>query len=486
MSSKTKIIATTISLSVFFISCEKSVFTGYEEPKPENNKLQITSNPSNAKIYLNGKYTGFNTPSLLTWLESGKDTIGLKLNLYRDTTFITEIKDEVEQKQFIDFKANPGNRGNITFVSSPLGASIYLNKSKTYYTTPCIFSKINVGMYSITMSKEGHRADSTNVALAAGQTVQANIVLEDTTKWVSYKLENSLVKSNLVNSIAIDNKNNAWIGSSEGLSKFDGRNWKVYTSNNSVLRSNVITALKKDRQNRIWVGTPAGIYLIENDIMSDASFNLSNQSVVDIAENSNGTIWTALKGGVAKLSGTTWQLYTNSNSGLKDNSPLCIEIDNLNNVWIGSRHNGISIFDNSNWTYIPTSTMNIPGIESGANSICFAEDGTVWIGTITLSILDFGKLVYRKNNVWYSYNKKENENELGSNLVRKIVSHKGNIVFATSRGLGIIDRYGKFIFFRSGNSKLYELLSRSVAVDNNDNIWLATYSCGAAKLKKGL
>lgn len=485
MSSKANAIAITISLSIFLISCERSVFTGYEEPKPENNKLQITSNPSGAKIYLKGKYTGLNTPSLLTWLESGKDTIGLKLYLFRDTTFITEIKNEAEQKRFIDFKANPGNYGNISCVSTPLGASIAINKSKTYRTTPSTISKVIAGVHLISISKEGHRADSANVILAAGETVQANIILEDTTKWVSYNPENSLVKSNLVNSIAIDNHNNAWIGSSDGLSKFDGRNWKVYTNNNSVLRSNVITALKKDKQNRTWVGTAKGIYLVENDIISDVSFDLQSQYVVDIAESSNGTIWIALNGGVAKLNGNSWQLFTMSNSGLKDNYPLCIEIDSSDKIWIGSRYNGISILDNNNWSYIPTSSMNIPGIETGVNSICFAEDGTVWVGTITLSLLDFGKLVYRKNNVWYSYNKKENEKELSSNLVRKIVSHKGNIVFATGRGLGLINKSGNFDFFRSGNTKLYELLLRSVAVDKNDNIWLATFSCGAGKLKKG-
>ncbi|MFA7419086.1 MAG: PEGA domain-containing protein [Melioribacteraceae bacterium] len=489
MSSKARIIAITISLSIFFISCEKPVFTGYVEPKPENNKLQVSSNPPGAKIYLSGKNTGLTTPSLLTWLESGKKTIGLKLHLFRDTTINIEVTAEPNHEVNVDFYANPGNYGNISLVSTPLSATIYLNKSKNN-TTPCTFSRIIAGKYSIVMAKVGHRPDSTTVELSAGSTLQVNLILEDTTKWVSYNTENSLVKSNLVNSIAIDNNNNTWIGSSDGLSKLDGRNWKVYTSSNSVLKSNVITVLKKDKQNRIWVGTSNGIYLIENNVMRDASFNLQDQSVVDIAESSNGTIWTALDGGVAKLSGSTWQLYTSSNSGLKDNSPLCIEIDNLDKVWIGSRHYGISILDNNNWSYIPTSSMNIPGIESGVNSICFAEDGTLWVGTITRSLLDYGKLVYRKNNVWYDYSKEVLDPILklafNSNLFREIVSYKGNIILATGLGLGIINNSGKFNFFRSAtaNSRLYELLLRSVTVDNYDNIWLSTYSCGAAKAKK--
>lgn len=465
------------------MGCEREVFTGIESKNPENNKLHITSTPSKAKIYINGRNTGFVTPFTLNWLESRKDTIGLKLYLFRDTTFVTEFKNQAEQNYFIDFASNPGNYGNISFVSTPLGAYVSMYKSKTSYTTtPCTFSRVLAGVYSFFFSKVGHRTDSIKVTLPAGKTVLGDVVLEDTTKWVSYKPENSQVKSNLVYSIAIDNHNNAWIGSSEGLSKFNGLNWKVYTRNNSILRSDEITALHVDRQNRVLIGTDNGIYLIENEIVRDISFNLYEQSVVDIAESSDGAIWTALNGGIAKLNGNSWQLYTKTNSGLKDNNPLCIEIDNQDKVWIGSRHNGISIFDNNKWSYIPTSSMNIPNIESGVNSICFDENGTVWIGTISLSTLDFGKLVYRKDNVWYLFSK----NDLNSNLVRKIVSHKGNIVFATSLGLGIISKSGNYSFFRSGNSKLYELLLNSVAVDKYDNIWLATYSCGAAKLKKAL
>ncbi|MBI3122969.1 MAG: PEGA domain-containing protein [Ignavibacteriales bacterium] len=480
MFSKMKCCLSLIPL-VIILGCERDVFTGYEEPILKNYKLAVNSNPSNAKIYINGKNSGYTTPSLFAWVKPWNDTLTLKLNLYRDTSIITEFYSKTEQKYFIDFKSNTGNYGNISCVSSPVGASILRNKMKTYRTTPNTLSKVEVGIHLITLLKEGHRADSTNVTLAAGQTLGAYIVLEDTTKWVSYKPENSLVKSNLVYSITTDNNNNIWIGSSDGLSKFDGRNWKVFTSNNSVLRSNVITSLKKDKKNRIWVGTSKGIYLIENDIVSDVSFNLQNQSVVDIAESSNGTIWAALNGGITKLNGNSWQLFTSANSGLKDNYPLCIEIDFTDRIWIGSRYSGILILDNNNWDYISTSSMNIAGLESGINSICFAEDGTVWVGTIA-STADVGKIVYLRNNIWNSYTR----NEFKSNLARQIISYKGNIIIAGSSGLGIISKSGTFSYFKYGNSKLYELLMRDVAVDKNDNIWIATYSCGAGRLKKAL
>ncbi|MEW6654371.1 MAG: hypothetical protein AB1394_13045 [Bacteroidota bacterium] len=49
MLSKIKYCLSLIAL-IFTLGCEREVFTGYEEQKPENNKLHITSNPPNAKF----------------------------------------------------------------------------------------------------------------------------------------------------------------------------------------------------------------------------------------------------------------------------------------------------------------------------------------------------------------------------------------------------------------------------------------------------
>ncbi|OGU65400.1 MAG: hypothetical protein A2440_13545 [Stygiobacter sp. RIFOXYC2_FULL_38_25] len=480
MSSKARVIAITISLCIFFISCERSVFTGYEEPKPENNKIQITSNPSNAKIYLNGKNTGFTTPSLLTWIESGKDTIGLKLFLYRDTTFITDIKGAAEQKRFIDFKANPGNYGNISCVSSPLGASILLNKSKTYRTTPHTFSKLEPGIHSITITKAEHREDSTNVTLAASTTTQVNIILEDTTKWVSYNPKNSQVQSELVYSITTDMNNRIWFGSLDGLSKFDGKRWTTYTKSNSALRANVINTLLVDKQNRIWIGTTRGIYVIINGTLIDYSLNLPDQTVVGITESIDGTIWTAIAGGVCKLSNSKWELLKISNSGLHDNFPTCIASDDNNRVWIGSRSFGIAILDGSKWSYIPTSSMNVKDISPGVASICFSKEGTIWISTNSPSG-DVGKVYFFKNNSWSHYS----QTELNNNVIRQIKTWNDNVGFATRFGLGILSPSNEFKYFKKGNTKLWELNVYQTTFDNDGNIWIATSICGAAKLKKG-
>ena len=46
----------------------------------------------------------------------------------------------------------------------------------------------------------------------------------------------------IVNSIAIDGSGNKWIGTWNGLAKFDGTNWTVYNTSNSGLPENIIGA----------------------------------------------------------------------------------------------------------------------------------------------------------------------------------------------------------------------------------------------------
>ena len=50
-----------VGILIVFVSCERDVFTGYEEiEEVENCKIFIESDPSKALIYLNGMNTGKN------------------------------------------------------------------------------------------------------------------------------------------------------------------------------------------------------------------------------------------------------------------------------------------------------------------------------------------------------------------------------------------------------------------------------------------
>jgi hypothetical protein len=64
--------------------------------------------------------------------------------------------------------------------------------------------------------------------------------------------------SNYVHAIAIDGGGNKWIGTNEGLAKFDGVNWTVYKTSNSGLPYNFVLAIAIDGQGNKWIGTYDG------------------------------------------------------------------------------------------------------------------------------------------------------------------------------------------------------------------------------------
>lgn len=74
-------------------------------------------------------------------------------------------------------------------------------------------------------------------------------------------VENGL-SNNVVNSLYLDNFGFMWMGTYDGLNRYDGYNFKVFRNNWNVdnsLINNHITVLSGDKLNRVWIGTQKGI-----------------------------------------------------------------------------------------------------------------------------------------------------------------------------------------------------------------------------------
>lgn len=55
--------------------------------------------------------------------------------------------------------------------------------------------------------------------------------------------------------IEVEKNGTAWIGSSKGVTKFDGTNWVTYNSANSGLPNNWILSIAIDSNGIKWFGT---------------------------------------------------------------------------------------------------------------------------------------------------------------------------------------------------------------------------------------
>ena len=96
-----------------------------------------------------------------------------------------------------------------------------------------------------------------------------------------------------------------WLGTQEGLARFDGVQFVVFDkANTEALRHNRITALLADRQGSLWIGTEGGgLTRLEGGAFSTlgAAEGLPNPRVKALAQDVEGSVWVGTDGGLARL-----------------------------------------------------------------------------------------------------------------------------------------------------------------------------------------
>ncbi len=173
-------------------------------------RLRITSEPAGARIYLNGRSTGQNTPATLERLEGGKRvTVALNRGGYQDwsrtvtiegdkTGSLTASLREIEKtpttpteppvtptepyrpppppREVASIPKEPdvpertvgGKTGTLSINSDPSGAEVFVN-SEFKGTTPIKVASIPPGTVKITVSKDGYMRQTTSVNLSPGE-----------------------------------------------------------------------------------------------------------------------------------------------------------------------------------------------------------------------------------------------------------------------------------------------------------------------------
>jgi ligand-binding sensor domain-containing protein len=118
------------------------------------------------------------------------------------------------------------------------------SKNQELFSFMTLFSKISILVAIFILSFDSIHS----------QTFNSNL------KFVKYSTGMGL-SSNTQRCIVQDKEGFMWIGTGEGLNRFDGRSFKVYRSNpksNTSLKSNIITCLFCDSKGQLWIGTYGG------------------------------------------------------------------------------------------------------------------------------------------------------------------------------------------------------------------------------------
>ncbi len=472
---------------LIFTSCGKEVYTGISEaPVGVNTKIIIQTKPAGAVIYFDDKNMGIHSNDSLVWLNPGVHKLTLKLDLFPDKIQYFSIKDGMRVPYFYNYYSDPLNFGSITCNSTPQAATIYLNDSLTNKKTNSTFSNLFPGQYKIKVTLAGCRADSNYITLSGGKNQSVDFILEDTTKWVSYKTTNSPMLSNYISKIIVDKNNIKWIGTlDQGLARFDGKNWKMYKKSNSPLIYDFITCLALDQNNNLWIGTSGGIMMFNGFSWINYTANLpTNTYVKSIAIDKMNNVWIGTMDGLVFYDGVTWKTFTTLNSGLAGNFVTCISIDNQNRVWLGTNSFGISMYDGNNWKLYNMSNMSLPiNVGNIIQDIAVDNDGTIWAAHLSDSNRGFAGGITKYDGKNWSVVQLTG---IATNLPEMIwVDKNNNKWIGTKNGLGEFLQPGNIVTFTTVNSQIPASQIESAAIDLNGDLYIGTFGGGAAKLKKG-
>lgn len=187
--------------------------------------------------------------------------------------------------------------------------------------------------------------------------------------WRNYGSE---LLSNSTRSISIDSLNNIWVGTYLGLNKYDGTNWSAFTVNAGIADNNIITTYI-DKSGDLWLGTINGASVLKDGVWTNytTSDGLISNYVSAIVQDSTGNYWLGTDSGISKFDGTSWTSY-----GTDLETIFCLEIDRLNNLWIGTLDGAYVLKDGILTQY--TEFNNLAG--NTILSIKVDNEGFKWIG----------------------------------------------------------------------------------------------------------
>ena len=220
------------------------------------------------------------------------------------------------------------------------------------------------------------------------------IIKYDGIKFTMYNSQNTLIPEDNVKSIAIDSQDNVWFTAcqfkSGGIVKYDGTYWNVYTPSNSILPANLVNKITVDKSDNVWLALTVFVndsYLIKVSNnqwqqYSTKELGFSPYYVSDIKMNSKNKLFCSVD---YSLSSTAvnkdpklFSFDGASSTQITDNavnSVRNIMIDNKDRVWCALK-GGYALYDGKTWQYDLTTFA-----KDGVSTIKQAPDSRIWIGT---------------------------------------------------------------------------------------------------------
>jgi len=300
-------------------------------------------------------------------------------------------------------------------------------------------------------------------------------------KFAEYTIEDG-ISEDIIMSIVEDSDGYIWVGSIEGLFRYDGYHFKEYKhspNNPNSIPQGFARTMFVSEHGELWLGTYEGLakYRPETDdfqVYDNNNSVLRNNEIWSIDEEASGDILVADVSNLYRIDNKTGKL-----SLLDERIDFPDEIEEIRNeptrIWIGTFASGAYIYDKTRRQLYSLKSVNPWGINLPETAVFDIQviDGFYWIATNSgIAVLNNnGEIVKRIN--------KTNYPNLKNEIVRTIKEKsEGVIWFGTEDGLAVYNKVKDKLIIIDAEMKNITYLDnqfiRRIYKDSSSSIWLAT------------
>ena len=254
-------------------------------------------------------------------------------------------------------------------------------------------------------------------------------------------IEDGLSQS-VVKAIHQDSLGFLWIGTEEGLNKYDGRHFTIYRhdpQDTHSLNHSKIFSIYEDNTGTLWIGTERGLNRYDRRL--DRFESLSTHTVWSIYEDNKGTLWIGTNGaGLHQFDRQTnqWLSYQhdpNNPQSLSHNGVWSIYQDNNGTLWIGTDGGGLNKFNyqSEEFTRYWINPKNSNSLSNSITSIYEDNSGTLWIGSLN----GLHKFARQTQTFKHYFPKPRNPNSLSHRAVWAILEDNTGALWVATDGGGL-------------------------------------------------
>ncbi|MDP8984848.1 MAG: response regulator [Pseudomonadota bacterium] len=300
------------------------------------------------------------------------------------------------------------------------------------------------------------------------------VALEPSLEPSQYVLDNWQIPEGLpqtsVQAIARTADGYLWVGTQEGLARFDGFRFTVFDTNNEpALPNRYITVLFVDHAGRLWIGTRSGIALFENGVFKPLNdiAELAHAYVRAITEGRGGGMWVGTENGLFELGRRN---AFDASSGLVDGRIRALHEDRAGVLWIGTG-SGLLRFDGKHFDAVRLAALHT---DTPVTAIHEDPDGTLWMGTGNGAL-------YRGSRG--RFGAMAEPGHLGSAVRVLIRDHDGNLWIGTNGGGLVRWRNGTFSTLATNLFAAGDV--HSLLEDDEGSLWVGSHGAGLLRLRDG-